>query len=87
MPGIPGQPFAVTVTVAVIGRAVLFTAVNKGVFPEPLAASPIEGSELVHANITPGVGLVKADATTEPPLQTTTSAGNVTAGVGSTVMV
>ena len=83
----PGQPLAVTVIVAVTGNAVLFVAVKEGVFPAPLAASPMEGSEFVHANTTPGVGLVKADAATEPPLQTVTSAGNVTTGVGSTVIV
>ena len=58
MPGIPGQPFAVAVIVAVTGNEVLFIAVNEGAFPVPLAPRPIEGSEFIQAKVTPGVGLV-----------------------------
>ena len=85
----PGQPLAdgVTVIVAVTGFAVLFVPVNDGVFPIPLAASPIEGVEFVHAKVVPGVVLVKAPAATNAPLQTTTFAGTTTTGVGLTVIV
>ena len=85
----PGQPLAVgvTVTVAVTGLAVLFVPVNDGVLPVPLAASPIEVLEFVHANVVPGVVLVKTPAATVDPLQTATFAGTTTTGVGLTVIV
>ena len=43
--GVPGQPFAVgvTVMVAVTGAAVELIAVNDVMLPVPLAARPIEG--------------------------------------------
>ena len=77
----------VTVTVAVTGRVAIFTATNAGVLPSPEAARPMEASELVHANVAPGVVLVNADAGMFPPLQSTTFAGTVTLGPGLTVMV
>lgn len=42
--GVPAQPTAdegITVTVAEMGAAVLFVAVNDGILPEPAAARPI----------------------------------------------
>ncbi len=86
--GVPGQPLAagVTVIVAVTGSAVLFVPVNAGVSPVPLAARPIVGSEFVHANVAPGVVLVKFEAAIAAPLQTAASAGTVTFGPGFTVM-
>ncbi len=43
--GNPVQPFSegVMVMVAVIGLLLLFIAVNGNIFPDPLAASPMEG--------------------------------------------
>ena len=50
--GVPTQPLAVgvTVIVAVTGVDPGLVAVKLGTFPVPLAAKPIVGSELVHAN-------------------------------------
>ena len=85
----PGQPLAVgvTVTVDVTGLAVLFVPVNDGVLPIPLAASPIEGVEFVHANVVPGVVLVYAEAATVAPLHTVMFAGTTTTGAGFIVIV
>ena len=85
----PGQPLAVgvTVTVDVIGLAVTFVPVNDGVLPVPLAASPIEGVEFVHAKVVAGVVLVYAEAGTVAPLHTVIFAGTTTTGVGLTVIV
>ena len=85
----PGQPLAVgvTVTVDVTGLAVLFVPVNDGVLPVPLAASPIEGVEFVHANVVPGVVLVYAEAATVAPLHTVIFAGTTTTGAGFIVIV
>ena len=46
---VPLHPFneGVTVTVAVTGEEVLFTAVNEGISPVPLAANPIVGATKV----------------------------------------
>ena len=77
----------VTVTVAVTGFAVLFVPVNDGVFPVPLAASPIEGVEFAHAKVVPGVVLEKTPVATFAPLQAVTFAGTTTTGVGLTVIV
>ncbi len=87
--GVPGQPLAegVTVRLAVTGTAVLLIPVKEGVFPVPLAASPILASEFVHANVVPGVVLVNAEAATERLLQTVMFAGTTTTGVGLTVIV
>ena len=52
-----------------------------------MAASPIEVLEFVHANVVPGVVLVKTPAATVDPLQTATFAGTTTTGVGLTVIV
>lgn len=43
----------VTVIVAVIGDEPVFSAVNDGIFPVPLAAKPIEGALLVQLNTVP----------------------------------
>jgi len=53
--GVPIHPFAVgvTVIVAVVGEVVALVAVNAGIFPEPLAASPILVLLLVHVNVVP----------------------------------
>jgi hypothetical protein len=44
----PLEKVGVTVMVAVTGETPLFTAVNEGIFPVPLAGSPIDEAELVH---------------------------------------
>jgi hypothetical protein len=53
--GVPGQPFAVgvTVIVAVTGNAVALTALNAAMFPEPDAARPIDVVLLVQLNVVP----------------------------------
>ena len=53
--GVPVHPFAVgvTVIVAVVGEVVALVAVNAGMLPEPLAASPILVLLLVHVNVVP----------------------------------
>ena len=56
--GVPIHPFAVgvIVIVAVIGEVVALVAVNAGMLPEPLAASPILVLLLVHVNVVPLTG-------------------------------
>ena len=56
--GVPIHPFAVgvIVIVAVIGEVVALVAVNAGMLPEPLAASPILVLLLVHVNVVPVTG-------------------------------
>jgi hypothetical protein len=48
--GVPTQPLAVgvTVIVAITGVVPVFVAVKVGIFPVPLAASPIVGSLFVQ---------------------------------------
>ena len=49
--GVPVHPFAVgvTVMVAITGAVPLLVAVKDGIFPVPLAASPMDGVLLTHA--------------------------------------
>jgi hypothetical protein len=86
---VPGHPLAVgvTVIVAVTGALVVLIAVNDGIFPLPLAASPIVGSLLVQLKPVLPTAPVKLMALVEEPLQTTWLAGSATLGVGLTVMV
>jgi len=87
--GIPGHVFAVgvTVIVAVMGVVPGLVAVNEGTFPFPLAPRPMAVLLLVHANVAPGVVLVKFDAGTVAPLQTAILAGTLTIAMGFTVIV
>ena len=87
--GVPVQPFAVgtTVIVAVTGALPLFIAVNDGTLSAPLAASPIDGSELVHANVPPAGVLLKWPLNVVLPLQMLTFEGTVAVGSGFTVTV
>jgi hypothetical protein len=57
--GAPSQRFAVgvTVIVEVIGDVVEFDAAKDGIFPEPLAASPMAVLLFVHVNVVPLTGL------------------------------
>jgi len=61
---VPVQPttgsFEVTIIVAVIGEVVLLVAVNAGIFPVPLAASPIKVFEFVHVYCVPLTVLLKS---------------------------
>ena len=69
----------------------VFTAMNEGILPVPLAASPMEGALLVQANesapVGPVVGLVKLITAVGDPLHNTWLATGFTIGVGFTVMV
>jgi hypothetical protein len=88
--GVPGQLLAVgvIVIVAVIGVEPVFTAVNDGILPLPLAANPMVGSLFVQAKVVPLTELVKAIAAVAVLLQTVCVAGVATAsGVGLTVIV
>ena len=55
---VPVHPLAVgvTVIVAVIGEVVASVAMNEGILPEPLAASPIAVLLFVHVNVVPLTG-------------------------------
>jgi hypothetical protein len=65
------QPFAegVMVIVAVIGAVPVFVAVNEGIFPDPLAASPMAVLLFVQVKVVPATGLVKVFNGTFAPLQ------------------
>jgi hypothetical protein len=69
--GVPTQPLAVgvTVIVAITGVVPALVAVNDGILPVPLAASPIVGSLFVQAKVAPASGLVNAIAVVVAPLQ------------------
>ncbi len=71
--------------VAIMGLAVLFMAVNEGIFPEPVALRPIPGVEFVQLYPVPVPFKVMAVET--EPLQRTTFDGAVTEGVGLTVIL
>ena len=89
MAGVPVQPLAagVMVIVAVIGAVVLFVAVNDGMFPDPLAASPMAVLLFVQVNIVPLTGANKVVAVTLAPLQCVWFGTVVTVGVGLTVII
>ena len=63
----------VTVIVAVSGAVPALVAVNAAIFPEPLAAKPIEGELLVqlYTIVPPVAGLPNITAVVEAPLHTT----------------
>lgn len=85
----PVHPFTVGVTVIVAVTLELpeFTAVKEGVVPDPLAANPMDGSELVQVNDPPAGELVYTGTAMVAPLHTEIVAGTVTVGVGLMVMV
>lgn len=87
--GVPGQPdtVGVTVIVAVMLDVPPFVAVKAGVLPDPLAARPIAGLELVQVKVPPAGKLLNELAATVDPAQTVMFAGTVTVGVGFTVIV
>ena len=69
--GVPGQPLddGVTVIVATFGVAPGLVAVNDGISPVPLAASPIVGSLLVQENVVPASGLLNGIGAVVAPSQ------------------
>ena len=69
--GVPAQPFAlgVIVTVAITVVEPLLVAVKEGMFPVPLAASPMEGMLLTHAKVVPATGPESGIAVVTVPLQ------------------
>ncbi len=87
--GGPGQPLAegVTVMVAVTDVLPLFTAVNAGMFPLPLAANPMEVLLFVQLNWVLATEPVKLMALVTVPSHTDWLAGCATSGDGFTVMV
>jgi hypothetical protein len=87
--GVPGQPLAegVMVIVAVIGADVAFVAVNVGMFPDPLAASPIAVLLFVQVKVVPLTGPDKEVVVTLAPLQCVWFDTFDTVGVGFIVMV
>jgi hypothetical protein len=87
--GVPEQLFAVgiTVIVAVIGVFPVFVAINEAIFPDPLAAIPIDVLEFVQVKVPPAGVLIKFVAAIVPLLQRAMFNGTVTVGVGFTVIV
>ena len=79
----------VTVIVAVTALVVLFTAVNDGIFPVPLAAKPMDVVLLTQLKLTdPPVALVvKLTAVVAAPLHNVWLLTAFTLAVGITVMV
>ena len=83
---VEGQPplLAFTVIVAVIGLAVLLTAVNEEiVLPVPLAGSPMAVLLLVQLNVVPVVVLLDVKGPALCPAHTVALAGTFKSGAGS----
>ena len=78
----------VTVIVAITGVMVLLVATNVGIFPEPLAAMPIDGVLFSQLNVTvpPVAGLLKIIADVDEPLHNTWLATVFTVAIGFTVI-
>jgi len=87
--GVPGQPFAVgvTVTVDVTGALPVLVAVKVAILPLPEPAKPMDASLLVQAYVVPATGFVKLTAVVVAPLHKVWSLTLSTEGVGFTVMV
>ena len=81
----------VTVINAITGDKPVFTAMKLGILPVPLAANPMDGALLVHANVSapvgPVLGLVKLITAVGDPLHNTWLATGLTTGLGFTVIV
>ena len=77
----------ITVIVAVIGALVVFVAVNDGISPVPLAASPIEMLSFVQLKLLPLTLPIKFTVLVVALLHKTWLAGCTTFGVGLTVIV
>ena len=87
--GGPVHPLAegVMVMIAMIGLLVELVAVNDGILPLPLAASPMAGLLFVQLNAVPETVSLKLTEPVVVPLQTVWSGGSLTVGVGFTVKV
>jgi hypothetical protein len=87
--GVPGQPFAVgvTVMVATTGTVPALIAVNDGIGPVPFAPSPIEGSLLVQLKTVPATDPENGIATVVCPAQYETLVTGFTFGIGLTVTI
>ena len=87
--GTPEQPLAIGVTVmrAVSGATPVFTAVKEVMSPVPLAARPIEGSELVHWKVLPATGPVKVTVLVEELVHTVCDGTVSATGKGYTLIV
>ena len=77
----------VTVIVATTGVVPVFTAVNTGRLPVPLAASPILDVLFVQLNTVPATAPLNATLACCEPLHTTWFATALTVGIGFTVIV
>jgi hypothetical protein len=69
--GVPTHPLAVgvTMTVATTGAVPLLAAVNDGIFPAPLAVSPIDGVLFIQVKVVPVIGPLNVIAVVTVPLQ------------------
>lgn len=85
----PAHPFkdGVKVMVAEITVPVEFVEVKLGIFPVPLAASPIAVFELVQVKPQPAWLLIKFVDGMFSPAQTLILSGIIREGIGFTVMV
>jgi hypothetical protein len=75
------------VMVAVIGAELALVAVNAGISPDPLAASPMAVLLFVQVNVVPLTGPDKVVAVILAPLQCVWLGTVVTVGVGFTVIL
>ena len=55
--------------VATTGDVPALIAVNEGIFPEPLAAKPIDGVVFIHVKVVPATGPLNGIAKVVAPLQ------------------
>lgn len=85
----PWQPLAIgaMVMIAVTGVLDALIAVNDGILPVPLPASPMEVLLLDHGKVVPLTELVKLIALVAPLLHAVSLFGTTISGVGLTVMV
>ena len=68
--------------VAITLSFVPFVAVNDGIFPVPLAASPMDGVLLFQAKVVPATGLLKLMAVVVAPLHQVGEVTGLTEVVG-----
>ena len=77
----------VRVRIAVIGVEPVLIAVKDGMFPVPLAASPMAVLELDQLKVAPAGVLVNNTGGTVAPVHTVVLAGRLTSGNGLRVML
>ena len=83
----PAVDTGVTVTVAVTGIVPVLIALKDAMFPDPLAARPMDGVLLVQLYIVPATGPLNVTGAVGAPLQTAWLGIGLTVGVGFTVTV